>query len=200
MTAKAGLRQHFLTLCQQIPPQKRQAASEKIAAAVYALPDFQTARCIASYASTETEVDTHTIHRLLRDDQTLALPRLTTAGQLTFHQVNTSTPLHTNRYGLLEPMDDPNTLLTLDQIDLFIIPMVAFRPTGERLGRGAAYYDKTLSKLFLKKSTYLGVAFDWQCSNEIETDPWDISMDIIVTDCTTYDCRNSSISSENAPN
>ena len=62
-------------------------------------------------------------------------------------------------------------------IDLAIIPGMAFTPDGHRLGRGNGYYDRLLPQLSCKK---IGLAFPFQIVDHIPCESHDIKMDMVV--------------------
>ena len=65
-----------------------------------------------------------------------------------------------------------------DQLDLILVPGVAFDLHGRRLGRGKGYYDQLLGAL---RGTTCGVAFDQQIVDEIPVEPHDVRLDCILT-------------------
>lgn len=74
-------------------------------------------------------------------------------------------------YGILEPVEKKP--VHLEDLDLVIVPGIAFTEDGKRLGRGKGFYDLFLKKLSQKVNT-VGVAFDFQILPEIPTEPHDI--------------------------
>ena len=67
-----------------------------------------------------------------------------------------------------------------ESIDLVIVPGLAFDRQGNRLGRGAGYYDKFLAKL-PKETPRIGLAFDFQVLKDLPTLSHDISVDKVVS-------------------
>ncbi|GDY22887.1 5-formyltetrahydrofolate cyclo-ligase [Verrucomicrobiota bacterium] len=81
------------------------------------------------------------------------------------------------RFGLREPAPEcPG--LPLMQLDLVLVPAVAFDAIGRRLGRGKGYYDQLLSHTPAGKC---GIAFDWQVVDELPTEPHDAPMNYLAT-------------------
>jgi len=66
------------------------------------------------------------------------------------------------------------------QVAAILVPGLAFSPTGERLGRGAGFYDRFLIQY--PEALRVGVAFEEQIVKNIPCDPWDEKVDIILTD------------------
>lgn len=76
-------------------------------------------------------------------------------------------------YGILEPA--VKNCVNLDNLDLVIVPGVAFDKKGHRLGRGKGYYDRFLKKL-PRKTTSIGLAFDFQILPSIPATTHDVSV------------------------
>ena len=83
--------------------------------------------------------------------------------------------LITGAYNILEP--DDNNYFPVEDIELIIIPGVAFDKQKNRLGRGKGYYDKLLSNTNALK---IGICYDFQIIDEIPTNSHDIKMDIVI--------------------
>ena len=78
-------------------------------------------------------------------------------------------------YNIIEPIGTP---IPASEIDLIIVPGVAFDKSGNRLGRGKGFYDRLLHNLSAIK---IGVGYDFQLIEKINTEPHDIAMDAIIT-------------------
>ena len=80
--------------------------------------------------------------------------------------------------------------ITHQNIDIILMPLVAFDTNGNRIGSGAGYYDRTFSFLRDKNraSPYLiGLAFELQKISQIVADPWDVPLNLIVTEKKVYE-------------
>jgi len=80
-------------------------------------------------------------------------------------------------YGVLEPVSE--ALVKPEDLDLIIVPGLAFDKKGNRLGRGKGCYDRFLSKLS-ENTPSIGLAFDFQILPLIPTTSYDISVDKII--------------------
>lgn len=87
------------------------------------------------------------------------------------------TKLKTGSFNIEEPLGD-NTV-NLNEIDLVIVPAIAYDHLGNRVGRGKGYYDRLLSECATMK---IGICYDFQLIEEIDTEPHDVKVDIIITD------------------
>jgi len=107
------------------------------------------------------------------------LPRfIRTTNQYTACQIKDPlTDLQLGRFGIREPAEHCADL-TISQLDLLLVPGVAFDLHGRRLGRGKGFYDQLLA---VASGTTCGVAFDEQIVKEIPVEPHDIFVDCILT-------------------
>lgn len=97
--------------------------------------------------------------------------------------------LHYNRYKIFESQNIINVAIT--QLDLLILPMVAFDKCGTRLGSGAGFYDQTLAQLTphsAKKLILLGLAYTQQELTYIPKQQFDIPVDYILTEKNLFKC------------
>jgi 5-formyltetrahydrofolate cyclo-ligase len=83
-------------------------------------------------------------------------------------------------FGIREPASH-SPVRAIDEIDVFIVPGVAFARDGRRLGRGAGYYDSTLS-LRNSRAQTIGVAFECNVVSAVPTEPHDVRVDFLATE------------------
>lgn len=65
-----------------------------------------------------------------------------------------------------------------DEIELVIVPAVAYDRAGNRLGRGKGFYDRLLSNT---AATKVGIGYEFQIVDEIPAEPHDVKMDMVIT-------------------
>lgn len=94
--------------------------------------------------------------------------------------INHENDLIKGKYGILEPKDDP---ISLNDIEIILIPGIAFDVLGNRLGRGNGYYDNILKKY---KGIKLGVCYENQILPNIPSLSHDQKMDYICTEKKTF--------------
>jgi 5-formyltetrahydrofolate cyclo-ligase len=92
-------------------------------------------------------------------------------------QLQEPTDLVTGHFGIREPGLHCREI-RLNQLDLVLVPGLAFDPRGRRLGRGKGYYDRVLSAA---RGVFCGVAFDQQIVGEVPVAPHDASVSCILT-------------------
>jgi 5-formyltetrahydrofolate cyclo-ligase len=107
------------------------------------------------------------------------------AGYLTFGKYDEFTPMMNNRFGIPEPDMKHSSSIPVKQLDIVMMPLVAFTKNGQRLGMGGGFYDRTFEYLKNDKqfsTRLIGVAHHCQQADVIATEFWDIDMHAIVTD------------------
>ena len=148
---------------------------------------FKEAKYIACYLPFKDEFDTEAIiHEIWRADKRCYLPVLTAAedNSLVFARYKQGDELQPNRYSILEPADSSHTI-SVEKLNVVLMPLVAFDCHGHRLGTGGGFYDRTFAFLkgpATKKPLMVGVGYAAQQSDAIPPDAWDIKMDMIVTE------------------
>ena len=80
-----------------------------------------------------------------------------------------------------EPTGDET--VGIDDIELVVVPAVGYDSRGNRVGRGKGYYDRLLAE---SKAAKVGVAYDFQVVDEIDSEPHDVKVDIVITDKAWY--------------
>ena len=161
---KSALRKKILDLLRNQKEEDRLKKSRAIQDRLFALPEFQRSPCIMFYASFEGEVDTtNMIKQALKLKKRIALPTIVkNQKRLVPYLIHDfDKDLTPGPYGILEASDKNAGPIDIDQLDLVIVPGIAFDRNNKRLGRGAGYYDRFLSGLPSDTPT-IGLAFDFQ--------------------------------------
>lgn len=84
--------------------------------------------------------------------------------------------LRLGAFQIEEPHGDETT--GIDEIDMVVVPAVAYDRKGNRVGRGKGYYDRLLAE---SRATKVGVGYDFQLVDEIDSEAHDVTMDIVIT-------------------
>lgn len=173
---KNELRSRMRRLNRVLAPEERAAASERIAAAVERLEAFGRARTVALFCSLADEPDTAAVLRRWSAAKRLAVPRVE-GETMRFYRYDPST-MRPGAFGIEEPgagavVCDPA------EIDLMLVPGVAFAPDGRRLGRGRGYYDRYLARADVR-AVRVGVCFAHQLTEEVPAEPHDVRMDRVI--------------------
>ncbi len=138
---------------------------------IKSMPLYEQAQNIALYSSVNGEIDLSTLwHDALAQGKNCYFPVLNEDQTLSFLPATEKTPFKENRYGIPEPEVSRDLAIAVDDIDLILIPLLAFDIRCTRLGMGAGYYDRTLENK--KSGCFIGVAYQFQRVDFIEAQPW----------------------------
>ena len=164
--------------------------SQQIGVRLFSSSEFRLAKHILFYVSYDNEVYTHKmIKHGLRyrkqifvpisqvDSHTLAISEL----------VDFEQDLVPTTYGILEPKSDCIRLANPKELDMVIVPGIAFDIQGNRLGHGVGYYDNFLRCLSPTIKT-IGLAFKEQILSELPKTDNDVPVNIIITENKIYNC------------
>lgn len=103
---------------------------------------------------------------------------------MTFAAYHPGLPMDQSALGTRQPPHNAHTCNARD-IDLVLLPLLAFTRSGTRLGMGGGYYDRVFSFMLQEASPtgplLTGVAFASQETDTLPRDPWDVPLQYIVT-------------------
>jgi 5-formyltetrahydrofolate cyclo-ligase len=158
----------------------------KVQARFLAAPYYAKARTVALYAPIRGEVPTRDIlSAALADGKVVCYPLSHVHGRiLSFRAITSESELEPGRLGVREPTSAAE-LVSVEQIDLFVVPGLGFSQDGKRLGRGGGYYDATL-RAASARSRRVGLAFSDQIVDWVPTSSEDVDMDLVVTETESY--------------
>lgn len=165
--------------------------SGRIAHRFFALPDYKTAVTVMFYVSRASEVDTHElIERALREKERVAVPVAIPAGRklipVVIHDLQDLAP---GELGVLEPALNERSTLSPGELDLLVLPGLAFDLKGNRMGRGRAYFDILLKEV-PPAVIRVALAFEVQIIKEVPVDSHDMPVDMIITEKRVINCIN----------
>jgi 5-formyltetrahydrofolate cyclo-ligase len=163
----------------------RRSSSIQICTRIKFLDEFRQANRIALYIAVNGEVDLTPIWKYAHEQgKTCYFPALNDDKTLLFLPASPTTTFKNNKYNIPEPDVDKDQALSPKEMDLIIMPLVAFDARCTRLGMGAGYYDRTLEN----KPTIplFGVAYQFQRVDFIEPQSWDIPLDAVITQNAIY--------------
>lgn len=152
------------------------------------LDEFAGAQRIATYLAVNGEIDTGPlIQNAWQERKRVYLPVLQANATLLFAAYTPDSVMRNNRYRIPEPETYPDLpALPASEMDLMIVPLVAFDLRCQRIGMGAGYYDRTLADCGHNKPLLIGLAYEFQRVALIPARNWDIPMHKIVTEDTVY--------------
>lgn len=142
---------------------------------------------IALYLSNDGELNTSKlIDKLQEDKHEIYLPVIHpfTLGNLLFQKYEKNSPMKANRYGIFEPELNCSHVCPVSELDIIFAPLVAFDDSGNRLGMGGGFYDRTLARYYTEgwqKPLLIGIAHNCQKVESLPIESWDIPLKTIVT-------------------
>jgi 5-formyltetrahydrofolate cyclo-ligase len=165
-------------------PTAQSHAAHSVAQLAIELPQWARAKHIALYHAVDGEIGTRSLAELARaQGKHTYLPVIGTNKNMVFAKWQTEESLQPNALGILEPKFDAETY-SAARLDIVFFPLLGWDKHGGRLGMGAGYYDRAFADI--EGPTLIGLAHQIQQVDKIPTDPWDIPLDLIVTDANIY--------------
>lgn len=187
------LRQRLAEARRALSPAQRIAAAQGLRHVLDALPEYHTDARVAGYWAVDGELPLNlVIPPLLARGQQFLLPLLGRQRQLRFAPWHTGMEVQPNRYGIPEPVETQRTLAAF-QLDLVLVPLLGFDRSGNRLGYGGGYYDRSFA--FLNDQSrpteplLVGVGYAAQELEQIEPAAWDVPLDFIATEMELINCH-----------
>lgn len=144
-------------------------------------PLYQSSQMIAFYVSFNNEVATLDLIKHTLSIKRVCVPKVE-GKVMQFYEIHSVDDLQEGAFHVLEPIT--HKLIQPNQIELMVVPMLAFDPLLYRVGYGKGYYDRYFQSGY--QGYKLGLAFDFQCVNRITVNPFDIALDEIITERMTY--------------
>lgn len=149
------------------------------------LPIYKMSKSVMLYLSFENEIDsTEIIENCLKEGKRVIVPFCDNSDMsITPTEIkDMNTDLHVSKMGYIQPKKESLSPVDIKDIDLIIIPGIAFDRKGYRVGFGAGYYDRFLDKVNFKIPT-IGLAYDFQIIDSfIEIEDYDIPIDYVLTE------------------
>jgi len=149
---------------------------------LFGLEEFQRSHTILFYVSYGSEVATHEmIQACLASGKKVVVPCTDAKNRkLSLSELQRWEDLGAGAYHIQEPRVECRCEVSLDAVDLIIVPGIAFDLAGHRIGHGMGYYDRLLSKNI--KATKIALAFELQLVEKIPAEYHDVSVDMIITE------------------
>ncbi|MDC9623040.1 5-formyltetrahydrofolate cyclo-ligase [Xenorhabdus sp. XENO-7] len=184
LSLRKSIRKQIRQLRHNLSPEQQSRFAQQVAQNAMSHPKIQQANKIALYLAFDGELDTRPlIQQLWQQNKQVYLPVLHPFNQhhLLFLHYHAETSLNCNRFNIEEPPLDVRQVLPVSELDVMFIPLVAFDSTGQRLGMGGGFYDRTLAKWQQQNFYPIGLAHDFQLVNSLPSASWDIPLPEIIT-------------------
>ena len=182
MTEKRLIRSQLLAARDALPDQDRQRKSAAIGAAFAHLEEYVRARTVCFFVSYGSEVHTlPLIQAALNQDKRVVVPRVRAKEKrLELRQLRCpEAELAPGTKGIPEPGPEcPEA--TPEQVELVVVPAVAWDEEGHRLGYGGGYYDRLLAQM--PQAFRVGLGFEVQLVPKVPRGPHDLAVDCLVTE------------------
>lgn len=151
------------------------AQSKLIAEKFFSLPEVKSSKTFLLYFPHKKEVNTlPIIRKLIKQGKKVLLPKVEKDKILPILVSNLS-QLQRGFAGIKEPQ---GKIIPKNQIDIVVVPAVAYDRRGYRIGYGKGYYDRFLKDY---KGLKIGLAYDFQVVDRIPYEKHDVPVDIVIT-------------------
>ena len=142
---------------------------------------FKSAHAVGAYMPLADEVDIAPLFQYL--EKTFYIPAFDGFSG-TYRMARLTAELKRGRFGIPEPAVP--VFATEDELDLILVPGVAFDRVGRRVGRGGGFYDRLLPQY---RAVRAGICFDFQCLGAVPAEKHDIRMSWVVTEARILNLR-----------
>ena len=142
------------------------------------LTSFRNADTVLLYWSMDDEVYTHDFVKRWYKEKTLLLPCVDGDDLLLRQYTGPDSMQPGPQFGIPEPVGP--VFEALEQVQMIVVPGVAFDHNKNRMGRGRGFYDRLLKST--PNAVKVGVAFSFQLFDTIPTEPFDVPMDEVISE------------------
>lgn len=187
---KKELRKKVQELRDALPREERERLSRMIMENLWKVPEFRDARTVLFFISFRSEVDTlPMIERALKEGKVVCVPCTDSSNHqmVASRLLDLEEDLRTGNYDILEPRRECLRPVPPEELDVVLMPGVAFDLTGGRLGYGGGYYDRFLEKCSAR-CLLLAPAFEVQLVEHVPCADHDRHVHKIVTERRIIDC------------
>ncbi|QKE09162.1 5-formyltetrahydrofolate cyclo-ligase [Bacillus cereus] len=178
---KLRLRKQIIEHMNSLSKERYTTLSEQIAFSLYEKKEWAEAKTIGITLSMENEVNTYPIiEKAWKEGKRVVVPKCNKETRtMSFRQISNFDQLETVYMNLREPIPALTEEVNADEIDLQIVPGVAYTERGERIGYGGGYYDRYLVHY---KGKTLSLAYSFQMVEHIPVEPFDKNVEKIITE------------------
>ncbi|MGN4424361.1 5-formyltetrahydrofolate cyclo-ligase [Bacillus cereus group sp. MYBK30-1] len=178
---KIRLRKQIIVHMNSLSEEQYITLSEQIAVSLYVQKEWVEAKTIGITLSMEHEVDTYPIiEKAWKEGKKVVVPKCNRGTRtMSFRQISNFEQLETVYMNLREPIPMLTEEVNAEEVDLQIVPGVAYTQRGERIGYGGGYYDRYLVHY---KGKTLSLAYDFQIVKHIPVEPFDKNVEKIITE------------------
>ena len=164
--------------------EERAAKSAAICCFLQKIPALCAAETVFSYAASPVEANLDEINQdLTAQGKKVCFPLCYRDGimQAVLPAPNDPQAWRRGAFGIREPVLERSSVVAPEEIDVVLVPCVAFDDRGGRCGHGKGYYDRFLEGISPNIPKIL-IAFDAQKTDEVAMEETDVRMDLVVTE------------------
>lgn len=182
----AVLRQRIKRMRRALSVEQQQQAACVLYRHVKTSPWFLRSRHIAFYQANDGEIDPMPLLRCAASmRKSCYLPVLLPGYRLGFVRYRPGDGLRINHFGIPEPSNWKHTI-DIGELDLVLVPLVAFDRRGGRIGMGSGFYDRSFCRVKQNRRyvrpKLVGLAHHFQECKSLLLQPWDIKLSAVMTD------------------
>lgn len=178
---KRQLRSALLQRLRTQKEEERRRKSEAIWRKLFRLAVFRRAKTVLCYVSLPYEVQTRQlIEQMLEAGKRVVVPRVRKRTLVLSELINPDEDLAPGSFGVWEPRPSALRPVSVETLDLVVVPGLAFDRQGQRLGHGQGYFDRLLARL-PKTTPAIGVCFDFQLLDRLPADPHDQAVQAVLS-------------------
>ena len=180
---KALLRKQMRSARRLFSPQAHIQASNAVLSQALATHRFASGMRVAAFWAAGSELSLKPLLALLLARGVLVyLPRIVSDGEMQFFRFHGENCLMPSPHGILAPKIDVSGAIAAQDIDVMLLPLLAFDPRGARLGQGGGYYDRYLQGISANKPLRIGVGFHFQAQKHVPHAKLDERLHAAITD------------------
>lgn len=182
---KADERKSALSSRRALSDEQRSRYSAAICRRLLNLHELENAKTVLSYLASWDEVDLSALDCALESrGVTVAYPVCIEKGHMEAYEPENADALLPGAYGIKAPAVERSRQISPGDMDVVLVPCVAFDEVRNRLGHGAGYYDRYLPRC--NRAKFICVAFEAQRLDRVTTDEYDTKMDMVITELAGY--------------
>ena len=182
--SKEDIRKRLLNIRRYLSREEVLEMSRNIKERLFALSEYKSCKVVMFYIAHDNEVETREMIIESLHSKKVLIPCTSLERNMIYPvEIENLDDLERGAFGILEPR---NKKIYRGDIDVIIVPGIAFDPRGYRIGYGKGFYDRFLIGTNALK---IGIAYDFQIVNRIPEDENDVPVDMIVSEKRVLLCR-----------
>jgi len=187
MTLKSWMREKLKGMRKSLTEEEVRERSRRIRELLFGIPEFSSASVVSFYVSKPGSGEVSTLEMIeeaLKAGKRMLVPYVE-AGRIFLAEISDpGRQLSPGTFGIPEPPRELRRPAPLRDVDLVVVPGLAFDLRGNRLGHGFGYYDGLLREISSANpaARFAGLAYDFQVLDEIPSSPHDVPVHLVVTE------------------